>query len=175
MKSSGLIHDFLKSRDHDKKEVSNSRSTYLTKIVLYSIFVQRSRFWGYFLSFFRNMNRKLVKNKKNWKKAIAFFQGVLIAQKWLIIQPRPLVHNNQNVGLNMGFYSGFFKKSSIFGWKCRKWKCKIFQEKRGHDVFDPKISCTFVWGIRFWNLNVQMFKIWRLPWRHATDLGTRIP
>ena len=52
-----------------------SGTTYRRKIVLYSIFVQRSRFWGYFLSFFRNMNRKLVKNKKNWKKAIAFFSG----------------------------------------------------------------------------------------------------
>ena len=52
-----------------------SGTTYRGKIVLYSILVQRSRFWGYFLSFFSNIDDKWVKNKKRLKKAIAFFSG----------------------------------------------------------------------------------------------------
>ena len=127
-----------------------SGTTYRRKIVLYSIFVQRSRFWGYFLSFFRNMNRKLFKNKKNWKKAIAFFSGGPHCSKWLIIQSRPFAHNNQNVGLNMGFYSGFFKKSSILAENAvnknarfsRKKRVMTFlsQKQRGHDFFGTKIK-----------------------------------
>ena len=69
------MDDLKKSRDQPKTGFHISGTTYRRKILLYSIFVQRSRFWGYFLSFFSNIDEKLVKNKKNWKKAIAFFSG----------------------------------------------------------------------------------------------------
>ena len=54
----------------DRSHVSGT--TYRRKIVLDSIFVQSK--W-YFLSFFSNIDDKLVKNKKRLKKAIAFFSG----------------------------------------------------------------------------------------------------
>ena len=69
------MDDLKKSRDQPKTGFHISGTTYRRKILLYSIFVQRSRFWGYFLSFFSNIDEKLVKNKKRLKKAIAFFSG----------------------------------------------------------------------------------------------------
>ena len=90
------------------------------------------------------------KTRKTEKKLSPFFQGVLIAQKWLIIQSRPLAHNNQNVGLNMGFYSGFFKKSRILAENAinknarfsRKKGVMTFlsQKQRGMTFFEQKLK-----------------------------------
>ena len=50
-----------------------------------------------------------------------------IAQKWLIIQSRPWIHNNENVGLNMGFHMDLFLKIIIFLKKDIVGKCKIYK------------------------------------------------
>ena len=74
-----------------------------------------------------------------------FFQGVFIAQKWLFIQSLLLVHNNQNMRLNMGFYSGFSQKISIFLKKHLIRKCKIYWKK----VWTIQ-KCCFVGQKRSW-------------------------
>ena len=65
------------------------------------------------------------KSRKTEKSIVVFSGGPTIVQNWLITQCWHLVHNNQNVRLNMGFYSGFSQKTNIFHKKHLIRKCKI--------------------------------------------------
>ena len=87
MKSSGLIHDFLKSRDHDKKDASNSRSTYRTKIVLYSICTRKAWFSRVSIHVIAKNCQERDKNEKNCKKLAVFSFIRTSKSKILITRP----------------------------------------------------------------------------------------
>ena len=66
MKSSGPIHDFLKSRDHGKKEVCNS--SFCTQFAR-----EKHGFLGFIFMLSPKIVRKGLKNEKNFKKLSVFF------------------------------------------------------------------------------------------------------
>ena len=60
----------------EKQAVHIFWTTLRRKIVLYSIFIRKNGFLGYFMLFFINIDEKSVKIKKKWKKVTrCFFRG----------------------------------------------------------------------------------------------------
>ena len=87
------------------------------------------------------------------------FQGIPIAQKWLIIQSRLLVHNTQNVRLNIGFYLELSLKIIIFLKKHIR-KCKIYWKKSGpHKKCKKKCFGSIYTGSWFFSLTMRCHEI----------------
>ena len=72
----------------EKQAVHIFWTTHRRKIVLYSIFIRKNGFLGYFMLFFINIDEKSVKIKKKWKKVTVVFSGgphcSKLAQNWLL-------------------------------------------------------------------------------------------